>query len=152
MYEADSYQQAGNAERRDRDRRQLGAQSTASRRQRVVVGVVVAIAAAAGLYFLMSPGPGSISEVRPFDHAAPANSNLTLEWTGRECEFVDADRTEVAETADEVRITLSVAVPTGCTRPVMDRTHQLDLEEPLGDRAVRDVGCTYPAYLDDERC
>ena len=58
MHRADSYQQAGNAERRDRDRRHLGAQSTSSRRQRVITGIVVGLAAAIGLYFLMAPGFG----------------------------------------------------------------------------------------------
>jgi hypothetical protein len=55
MHKADSFQQASNAARRDRDRRHLGAHTTSSGRGRVILGIVVVLAAAGGLYLLMAP-------------------------------------------------------------------------------------------------
>ena len=151
MHRADSYQQAGDAERRDRDRRHR-VHATSSGLQRVIGGVVVGLLAATGLYFLMAPGPGSVSEARPFEHAERVDGGLRVEWSGSECEAVDPERTEVVEAADEVLVTLFVAVPADCARAAVERTHRLDLDEPVGDRTIADGPCAYPAYLSDGRC
>lgn len=145
------------AERRDRDRRVIGADTTASHRQRLLLRAALAIGAAAilvGGVAVITADDGAISEARPFGRPEVDGTEVVVPWEGEPCQTVDTDRTNVVVTDDAVRATLYVDVPIqGCERHAeVERTHTFTLDRPLGDRTLIDGACLLPAFLDAPGC
>jgi hypothetical protein len=154
-HEANAY--AAEAERRDRDHRTLrpDATTTVGQRRRLLVGFgLVVLVLVAGFVAFDRAGDDAIPEARPLDDAQPTDGGLSLSWTGTECDRVDTNRTEVAETTETVTVTLFVQVPiAGCAdRDEVERTHAVTLDAPLGDRQVEDGACELRGFWDDRRC
>ena len=148
---------AAEAERRDRDRRTRRPDATVAvdQRARLVVGLGVALLVVVGGFVALDrAGDDAVSEARPLDDARATDDGLELAWTGTACDRVDAERTEVLEGADRVTVTLYVHVPIdGCSDlEEVGRTHELMLEQPLGDRRIEDGACDLRGFEGDRRC
>jgi hypothetical protein len=116
MYEADSYQQAGNAERRARDPHGPGAGGTSSFWHRVLplllvlvlMGVVIA-----WVWSLIEKGRTEMRAAEQIEATTDEAESLSARWTGTECDTLD--RVEVVEAGDTVQVTLYVTTPyEGC--------------------------------------
>lgn len=147
---------AAEAERRDRDRRTLGANTTASHRQRWWLRLGLTVAAGlvvVGLVAVVTADDGAISEARPFLRPQVDGDTITATWEGWRCESVDPDRTTVVPTDTAVRATLYVDVPiSGCEGIDVERAVTFTLGEPVGDRDLIDGACLLPAFLDHPAC
>jgi hypothetical protein len=146
MYEADSYQQAGNAELRARDPHGPGAGGSSSVWQRVLPLFLVLVLMAAGIVWVWSLIEAGRTEMRPaeaIEAAAGDGDSLSARWTGTECDTLD--RVEVVEAGTTVQVTLYVTSPyAGCPGDEVTRTVHVPLEAPLGDREVVDGACVDP--------
>jgi hypothetical protein len=150
MHPADSYQQAGDAERRARDPHGPGAGGSSSAWQRVLPLLLVLVLMGAGIAWVWSLIAEGRTEMRPavaIEAATDEDDSLAVRWTGAECDTLE--RTVVVETDDAVQVTLYVNTSyEGCPGDEVTRTAHVRLEAPLAEREVVDGACV----ADDALC
>jgi len=142
----DSERAATDAERRDRDRRVLGAQgslTTSQRRLILWMLGVVAVIGMVGVGLVFAFEPGSVAEPRKTLGLIEDGDTVIIRWRGPSCETANIDRTTVVESAEQVRVTSFVDVPvTECGgEPVVNHSHRVELERAVGDRKLVDGAC-----------
>jgi hypothetical protein len=146
VHEADSFQQAGNAELRARDPHGPGAGGSSSVWHRVLPLLLVLVLMGAGIAWVWSLIAAGRTEMRPteaIEAATDEDDSLSVRWTGTECD--ELDRVEVVEEGDAVLVTLYVTSPyEGCPGDEVTRTAHVPLEAPLGEREVVDGACVPP--------
>lgn len=152
----DLHRHAAEAERRDRDRRTLGADVTATPRQRrwLVRGLVaLAVLGTIGLGYVVTSDPAPASEARPLDRVQVEGDGLLLHWSGTACEAANLGRTEVTEASDQVKVTLFVDTPIQfCEGGSVAHVTEVALNRPLADRDVVDGACLLLGFVTDPLC